>query len=572
MMYPISRRSRSTETLKTSCRWKEKCDEISKCCPGRRAYPHYILPPGAGPVGAIEKILEYRPLQQLPQQQQQQQQQQESPWLPVGWSGIEIRRFAPSADGLVEYRQVLGPEVALTHHAYLGLASSASACPLMAPPVGWQDRAAAAAPAAAQGQPPPRQQQQQQRRPPRASHGRTEQENVELLQRVRRNGSFPDLVRASRDDEPSSRGGAVERRQSRDRDRRRHVQLPVDPSATYPYYSSHASRHQQTSQQHIYHAHHHHHDPRPEEQPVAPQLEPPKEFSAHRQSDLQRELQKELERELEQRRRSKSASSVIRDSAASRSRDNLFQAAAYEQPPPPHVSYGTSPSVHSKLSFQVTSAIDQPSGQGVSHQAAKTRAKSKISQPEDFQKLPSSDTLPPPYEFDGSAIRMLPQHICGLEKQPVEHHRRPRDRSRDTLRSEVGTSVDRPREKVSEAKNLQEERDFRVREEREKARLQHREQERRARRDRHEKERLDHEKRERERILKEKQERERLDQERREQERRHQEKLEFERREHERLLQIEAEKKERERRERERLEHERQVREHLERERARAEQ
>ena len=533
------RRSRSTETLNRSRRIGRKCHEISNCCPGRTAQPQYFCPPGAGPVGAIEKILEYRPLQQLPFDKQQQQEQQVGHWLPVGWSGIEIRRVAPSFDGPVEYRQVLGPEVAFIHDAYLGLASSASVCSLMAPPVGWQERAAA--PPAQSAQPGP----QRQRRSPRSSHPRADEQNVEFEQRIRRNGSFPDLARASRGEELQGQAGP-----RHSRDRHRHVQLPVDPSATFPYYTSHSSRHIQTSStpQHVHHVHHHHHVPKPGGE--EPQLEPPKEFSAQRQSELQRELQRELERELEQRKRSKSASSMMRDS---RSKESLA--------PPLVTQEKASPSVHSKLSFQVAG---QPS-------SAKTRAKTKISlQPESFQSMPSADTLPPPFEFDGSALVGLPQHICGLEKQAVEQqqHRRPRDRSRDTLRSEA-TSVDRSRDKLAETKVLQEERDLRAREEREKMRVQQKEQEKRARRDRHERERLEHEKREREKLIKEKMEKDRLDQERREHERRHREKLEFERREQERQIQIELEKRERER---ERLEHERQVREHLERERARAEQ
>ena len=545
-MKRIKRRSRSTETLYRS-RLNRKCNEISNCCPGRRAQGHqYYLPPGAGPVGAIEKILEYRPLQQhllLPQDQNSKQ----GNWLPVGWSGIEIRRFAPSSDGLVEYRQVIGPEASFPHRAYLGLASSASACPLMAPPLGWQDRSAAAAAPAAQ---PHRHRQHQHH----VQHA--EVENVEFQQRVKRNGSFPDLARASREVMVEA-----DTRPSRDRDRRRHVQMPIDPSATYPYYGSQASRHIQTAAtpQHVHHVHHIHHVPKTEEESAA-QFEPQPDVSAQRQLELQRELQRELERELEHRKRSKSASSVIRDSGAGRSRDLL---------PQPEPSQDKSPSVHSKLSFQVPLRSEALSH--IHSVSAKTRAKSKISIPEDFHRLPSSETLPPPYEFDGSSMALLPQHVCGLEKQPVEHHRRPRDRSRDTLRSDA-TSVDRSRDKLIQAKVLQEERDFKVREDRERTRVQQREQERRVRRDKHEKDRLEHEKKERDRLLMEKQERERIDQERREQERRQREKLEVERKEQERLQQIEAEKIEREQRDRERLEHERQVREHLERERARQEQ
>ncbi len=52
-------------------------------------------------MGVIEKVFEYRPLPPPA----------DGPSSPVVWPSVEVRRVAPSADGLVEYRQVLHPGV-----------------------------------------------------------------------------------------------------------------------------------------------------------------------------------------------------------------------------------------------------------------------------------------------------------------------------------------------------------------------------------------------------------------------------------------------------------------------------
>jgi len=110
---------------------------------------------------------------------------------------------------------------------------------LMAPPAAWHDKPAA--PPAKSAQPPTA---RQQRRSPRSSRSRNRDEPS--FYRVRRNGSFPNLS--------SFEGGEEEVRDSGrhpgERDRRRggsHLQMPPDPSATFPYYQSHASRHQQVA-------------------------------------------------------------------------------------------------------------------------------------------------------------------------------------------------------------------------------------------------------------------------------------------------------------------------------------
>ena len=473
-----------------------------------------VLVTGAGPVGVIEKLLEYRPLERYRYPQLTLEEQ----LLALECTAFEIRRVAPSADGPIEFRQVLESQIS---HVYL--CRPASACQPMAPPIAWQDKAAAPS-----GQPTDQSTSRSHRRSPRVQA----EDDEQRLCRIRRNGSTPDF--ASRPDDQS------ESRHSRDRDRRR--QIPSDASATFPYYSSsHASRHQQTGvvlqqPQHV----HHRHQRLSKGGQEAQVSDAPKDVVTA-QLGLQRELQRELEQELEHRRRSKSVSSLMRH-------DHDRERTVLDK----------SPSVHSKPSSHVFVDSDQ--------QFVKPRAKSRISH-QDFHNLPSTETLPPPYEFEGT--HALPHHICGLEKKPMVEHRRPRDRSRDNLKSDTQVVTKRSTDKLSEPKYSQEERDLRAREEREKMRKQVREHERRARHERHEKERQEHEKRERDKLAREKLEKDRLELERREQERRHRDKLEFERREEERKIKMDLEKQERER---ERLEHEKQVREHLERERARAEQ
>ena len=307
------RRSGSTTALPSHTRIGSY--EVWSCYLGGREVRK--LPAGATLVGPIEKVLEYRPLHQLPLPTDQPR----VAWLPEGWPNVEIRSVAPSPGGPVEYRQVLTPG---TNH------DQASAWP-MAPPAARHDKAAASTAKSAQ-QPPAR---QPQREPPRTLQtGRKEEE---LYYRVRRNGSVPDVTSYTRaedlDEPPKSKYG-----------RGRQAHKHQDASATFPY--SHASRHQQTTASHqlaASHYGHHQHSPQQQQQqqqqrqhhsktPTAVEarpLEPPKEFSNRRNAALQRELQRELELKLKNRKRSRSVSSVARDSGG----------------PPPEQHYDPSPSV-----------------------------------------------------------------------------------------------------------------------------------------------------------------------------------------------------------------------------------
>ena len=93
-----------------------------------------VLVTGAGPVGVIEKLLEYRPLERYRYPQLTLEEQ----LLALECTAFEIRRVAPSADGPIEFRQVLESQIS---HVYL--CRPASACQPMAPPIAWQDKAAA---------------------------------------------------------------------------------------------------------------------------------------------------------------------------------------------------------------------------------------------------------------------------------------------------------------------------------------------------------------------------------------------------------------------------------------------